>query len=97
MCHCPHLLLLTMLRRCCCSAQAMQQSINISCLLGLQQQTRSSSTECGGQMTGQTDRQTDGRTHARQLHRPCSAYYAGSGNKTTTTNVFTAIIQVNLS
>jgi len=31
---------------------------------------------CGGRM-GQTDRHTDGRTDARQSHRPCSAYYAG--------------------
>jgi len=26
------------------------------------------------------DRQTDGRTDARQLHRPCSAYCAASAN-----------------
>jgi len=26
----------------------------------------------------QWDRQTDGRTDARPLHRPCSTYYAGS-------------------
>ena len=26
-------------------------------------------------------RGTDGRTDARQLHRPCSAYYVGSVNK----------------
>ena len=26
------------------------------------------------------DRRTDGRTDARQLHRPCSAYYAGTVN-----------------
>jgi len=32
-------------------------------------------------MIGLTDRQTDGRTDARPLHRPCSAYYAGSANK----------------
>ena len=30
------------------------------------------------QTDGRIDRQTDGRTDARQLHRPCSAYYAGS-------------------
>ena len=28
----------------------------------------------------QRERQTDGRTDARQLHRPCSAYYTGSVN-----------------
>ena len=27
---------------------------------------------------GRWDRQTDGRTDDRQLHRPCSAYYEGS-------------------
>jgi len=26
----------------------------------------------------QTDGRTDGRTDARSLHRPCTAYYAGS-------------------
>jgi len=26
----------------------------------------------------QRDRQTDGRTDTRPLHRPCSAYYVGS-------------------
>ena len=30
--------------------------------------------------TGETDRRTDGRTDAGQLHRPCSAYYTGSVN-----------------
>ena len=34
---------------------------------------------CGGRM-GQTDKRTDGRTDARQLHRLCSTYYAGSVN-----------------
>ena len=46
------------------------------------------------QTVGQTDRQTDVRTDARPLHRPCSAYYAGSvknaiflSNKIATKNV----------
>ena len=30
--------------------------------------------------TDQHDRQRDGQTDARPLHRPCSAYYAGSVN-----------------
>jgi len=34
---------------------------------------------CGRRMRGRTDRLTD----ARQLHRPCSAYYASSVNKAT--------------
>jgi len=34
-------------------------------------------------MMGQTDRQTD----ARQFHRPCFAYYAGSANNPTVTAI----------
>ena len=43
---------------------------------GPQQQTCSS----GVRRPDGTDRQTDGRTDARQLHRLCSTYYAGSVN-----------------
>ena len=45
----------------------MQQSIGISWPPGQQQQTRRAA--CGGRW----DRRTDGRTDARQLHRPCPA------------------------
>jgi len=34
---------------------------------------------CGGRV-GQIDRRTDGRTDARLLHKPCSAYHSGSAN-----------------
>jgi len=57
------------------SPAAAQQSIDISCPPGptaLQQRTRSS----GVRRPDGTDRQTD----ARPMHRPCSAYYAGSAN-----------------
>ena len=33
-----------------------------------------------GRMMGRADRQTDRQTDAQPLHRPCSAYYAGSVN-----------------
>ena len=48
-----------------------QQSIDISCWPGPQQQT------CSSGWMEQTDRQTD----ARQQHKPCSTYRAGSVNK----------------
>ena len=51
-----------------------QQSIDISCWPGPQQQTCSS----GVRRPDGTDRQADGR---RQLHKPCSTYFAGSVNK----------------
>ena len=57
---------------------AVQQSINIYCLPGPQQQTCSSGfaavVPCWDrQINGWTDRQTD-----VPFHRPCSTYYAGS-------------------
>jgi len=48
-------------------APAMQQSIDISCPPGAQQQSKPSATECGGRMMGETDRQRD----ACSLHRSC--------------------------
>ena len=45
----------------------------------MQQQTRSSGVRRPDGTDGH-DIQTDGRTDARQLHRPCCAYYAGSAN-----------------
>ena len=54
----------------------LQQSIDISCSPGPQQQTCSS----GVRWSDGTDRQTDRQTDARQLRRPCYAYYAGSVN-----------------
>ena len=63
--HCPHLLLCAVLRRGCCWPPAVQQSIDIS----WPQQTRNS----GVRRPDGTDRRTD----ARQLHRPCSTFYAG--------------------
>ena len=61
-----------------CSAPAVQQSIGISCLPGPQQQTCSSGFAAVGPWW---DRQTDGQADTVPLHRPCSAYYAGSANK----------------
>ena len=52
---------------------AVQQSIDISCSLGPQQQTCFSGLWWPGEM----DRLTD----ARQLYGPCSAYFVGSANK----------------
>ena len=52
---------------------AVQQSIDISCSLGPQQQTCFS----GLWWPGEIDRLTD----ARQLYGPCSAYFVGSANK----------------
>jgi len=34
------------------------------------------------------DRQTDGRTDTQPLHRPCTAYYAGSVNRQILASVF---------
>jgi len=48
-------------------------SIDISCPHGAQQQTCHMLWS-----TDDTDTQTDGRTDARPLHRPCSAYHAPS-------------------
>ena len=62
-CHCPHLL-----RRGCCWAPAVQQSMDIACSPGPQQQTRSS----GVRRAGEWDRQTDGKTPYRYT-APCSA------------------------
>ena len=57
-------------RRCC---SISQQSIDISCRRA--HSSKPAAAACCDRM-GQTERQTD----ARQLHRPCSAYYAGSVN-----------------
>ena len=54
----------------------LQQSIDISCSPGPQQQTYSS----GVRRPSGTDRQTDGRTDTVPFYRSCSAYYAHSGN-----------------
>ena len=54
---------------------AVQQSIDISYPPSPQQQTCSS----GVRRPDGTDSQTDGRA-ARQMHKPCSACCAGSGN-----------------
>ena len=56
--HCPHLLLHGMLRPCAAAAPAAQQSIDISYLLGPQQQT----CHMLLQRTNGTDKRTDGRT-----------------------------------
>jgi len=61
-----------LLQRRCSWAPAVLHSLDISCSPGPQQQTRSS----GVRRPYETDRRTD----ARQLHRPCSAYYTGSAN-----------------
>jgi len=56
------------------AARRRQLSIDVSCLQGAQQQTRRPPLLLS--MNG-----TDRRTDVRPLHRPCSAYYAGSVNK----------------
>ena len=77
--NCPHLLLCAVLWRGCGWPPVMQQLIHIFCLLGKQQQTLCSGVQWLHDGTDrQTDRQRDGLTHARQFHRPCSAYYTGS-------------------
>ena len=55
------------------AASAVQQSIDISCPSGPQQQPRSTLL--------QRSNKTYKRTDTVPLHRPCSAYYAGSANK----------------
>jgi len=55
-------------------ADACRAAIDRYCLLA-----GPAAAACGGR-TGQTDRQTDGRTDIVPLHRPCSAYCAGSAN-----------------
>jgi len=67
------LLTAVLLRRRCCWAPAVQQSIDISCLLGPQQQTRRTMLQ---QSIAGTDRQTDGRTPYRYTHP--AAYHASS-------------------
>ena len=73
-------------RICCHHTPAMQQSIDTSCPPGPQQQTCSSGfvvvvvVPCWDR---HKERQIDRRTDTIPLHRPCSAYYAGSINKTT--------------
>ena len=57
--HCSHLLWSAVPRRRCCWAPAVQQSIDISCLRGAQQQTRSS----GVRPRVGSDGETDGRTN----------------------------------
>ena len=64
------------LRRRCCPAPPL--SIDISCTRGAQQQTRR--TPLLRSIDG-TDRQTDGRTDIRPLHRSCCAYHRDSANK----------------
>jgi len=51
-------------------------SIDMSCHLGAQQQTRRTPQRLSND--GTDDERTDGRTDTRPLHRPCSTYYAGS-------------------
>ena len=53
----------------------LQRSTDISCPPGSQHQH----VCCSGPMLGQTDRPTD----TVPFHRPCSAHYVGSANKTT--------------
>ena len=68
---------------CCCGAAAAgrpagqhgQQSIDVSCPPGAQQQTRRTLLQ---RSTDGTDRRTD----TGPLHRPCSAQYVGSANNT---------------
>ena len=70
--------------RICCWEPAVQQSYDISCLPGPQQQT-----QCCGvhvQMTGRTDRQTD----TWQFYRPCYTSYVSSANDNNNNDRLTA-------
>ena len=63
-----------------CRAPTVQQSIDGS--PGRRaHSSKPAAAACGGRMTGQMDRQTDGRTDTRQFHRPCSEYYASNVNE----------------
>jgi len=65
----------------CCLAPAVQQSIDISCPPGPQQQTCSSGFAAVGH--AETYKRTDGRTYRRTnsvpFYRPCSADWAYAG------------------
>ena len=66
----------------CCGAIAAERQrpplmTDMYCPQGTQQQTRPCRSSCW--TMGQTDR----RTNTQPLHRPCSAYYADSVNKST--------------
>jgi len=63
-CHCPRLLSRAVLRRGCCRPPAVQQSIDISWLPGLQQQTCSNDVR----RPNGTDGQTGGRTADSCIH-----------------------------
>jgi len=70
----PHLLPRAVLWPRAAAAPAMQQSIDITYPPGPQQQTlRTLLQRANG---------TDKRTDSVPFHKPCSAYYAGSANKT---------------
>jgi len=63
----------------CCGTHSARAAVDRYLLpAGAQQQTRRTPLLM---LTGGTDRQTDERTDARPLHKPCSAYYAGSVKK----------------
>ena len=62
--HCLHLLLSAVLRRRCCWAPTVLQSIDVSCPPGAQQQTTSSGVL---RANNGTDGQTDGRTPDRYI------------------------------
>ena len=70
--HCSHLLLAAvLLRHGCCRAPDVQQSIDISCPPGSQQQTRCT---CSGRQM----EETDGRTDTVPLHRSCRILFEHS-------------------
>ena len=70
--HCPHLLLRALLRRSYCWEPDSNRSISPPCRA---HSNKPAAAACGGRV-----RQTDWHTDVRQLHSPCSAYYAGSAD-----------------
>ena len=70
--------------RICCGATAVERRQCSNRSISPARRAHSSkpgATACGGRMVGRTDRETDGRTDAQQLHRPCCAFYAGNASK----------------
>ena len=73
--HCPH----SPAAR-CCWAPGSNRSISPA---GRALSNKPAAAACDGRMMGQTDRQTgDKWTDARQLHKPCAAYYVVSAKST---------------
>jgi len=79
--HCPHLLLCAVLQPDCCWPPARRPCSNRSISPGRRaHSSKPAAAACDGRLNWGTERQTDGRTDARQLHRSCSTHYAGSAD-----------------